>query len=73
LKKHIHKTSEEFKVHIRQVRRDANDALKKLEKASEISEDDLKGYLEDVQELTNQYSDKVEQVCKEKEDDIMSI
>ena len=73
LTKTAHKTAEEFKVHLRQIRRDANDALKKLEKASEISEDDLKGYLEDVQELTNQYSDKVDEVCKEKEDDIMSI
>ena len=73
LKKQVHKTAEEFKVHIRQLRRDANDALKKMEKAHEISEDDLKGYLEDVQELTDTYTDKVDQVCKEKEEDIMSI
>ena len=73
LTKHVKKTSEEFKVHVRQVRRDANDALKKLEKAHEISEDDLKLYLEEVQELTNQYTDKVDEVCKEKEEDIMSI
>ena len=73
LTKQAHKTAEEFKVHIRQVRRDANDALKKMEKAHDISEDDLKGYLEDVQELTDQYTDKVDQVCKEKEEDIMSI
>ena len=44
-----------------------------MEKAHDISEDDLKGYLEDVQELTNQYTDKVDQVCQEKEEDIMSI
>jgi len=73
LTKQAHKTSEEFKVHIRQIRRDANDALKKMEKSHDISEDDLKGYLEDVQELTDQYTDKVDQVCKEKEEDIMSI
>lgn len=73
LTKQAHKTSEEFKVHIRQIRRDANDALKKMEKAHDISEDDLKGYLEDVQELTDQYTDKVDLVCKEKEEDIMSI
>jgi ribosome recycling factor len=73
LTKQVKKSGEEFKVHIRNVRRDANDGLKKLEKASEISEDDLKGYLEDVQELTNQYSDKVDEVCKEKDEDIMSI
>jgi len=73
LTKQAHKTSEEFKVHIRQIRRDANDALKKMEKSHDISEDDFKGYLEDVQELTDQYTDKVDQVCKEKEEDIMSI
>ena len=73
LKKQVHKTAEDFKVHVRQIRREANDALKKLEKAHEISEDDLKGYLEDVQELTDNYTDQVDQVCKEKEDDIMSL
>ncbi len=73
LKKQVHKTAEDFKVHIRQIRREANDALKKMEKAHEISEDDLKGYLEDVQELTDNFTDKVDHVCKEKEDDIMSL
>ena len=43
LSKKIHKMGEEFKVFIRNARRDGNDALKKLEKAHEISEDDLKG------------------------------
>jgi ribosome recycling factor len=73
LSKQVRKTGEEFKVHIRNIRRDANDALKKLEKDSEISEDDLKGYQEDVQELTNTFTTKVDEVVKSKEEDIMSI
>lgn len=73
LTKQVKKSGEEYKVFIRNTRRDANDAIKKLEKASEISEDDSKGYQEDIQELTNKFTDKVDQVVKEKESDIMSI
>lgn len=73
LSKQVKKTGEEFKVFLRNIRRDANDALKKLEKASEITEDDLKGYQEDVQELTDNYTKTIDSVVKEKEDDIMSI
>lgn len=73
LTKKVKKYGEEAKVSIRNYRRDANDALKKLEKAHEISEDDLKGYQEDVQELTNTYTDKIDQVVKAKDDDILSL
>lgn len=73
LTKQVKKTGEEFKVFIRNVRRDANDALKKLEKDSTITEDDLKGYQEDVQELTDNYTVKIDQVVKEKEEDIMTV
>ena len=67
------KLGEEFKVFIRNSRRDANEALKKMEKDSDISEDDLKGYSEDVQELTNKYISDIDLLVKEKEEDIMSI
>jgi ribosome recycling factor len=73
LTKLVKKYGEEAKVSIRNIRRDGNDAIKKLEKDHEISEDDSKGYQDDIQELTNQYSEKVDHVVKEKEDDIMSI
>ena len=43
------KYAEEAKVAVRNVRRDGNDDLKKLEKAGEITEDDLRGYTEDIQ------------------------
>ena len=64
---------EEAKVGIRSARHHGNDALKKLEKNKQISEDDLKGYLEDVQELTNTYTNSIDELVKEKDIDIMSI
>ena len=73
LTKKVKKYGEEAKVSVRNHRREGNDAIKKLEKAHEISEDDSKGYQEDIQELTNQYIEKVESVVKTKEEDIMSI
>ncbi len=73
LVKEISKTGEQFKIEIRNVRRDGNDAIKKLEKASEISEDDSKGYQDDIQELTDNYSKQIEELVKEKEEDILSI
>ncbi len=73
LTKKVKKYGEEAKVSIRNLRRDGNDAIKKLEKASDISEDDSKGYQEDIQELTNTYSEKIDEVVKAKEEDILSI
>ncbi len=73
LAKLVHKNGEEAKVAVRNIRRDANDQLKKLEKNSEITEDDLKGYTEDVQELTNIYTDKIDEVVAEKEKDILHV
>ena len=73
LVKGIKKYGEEAKVSIRNYRRDANDAIKKLEKDHAIGEDDSKGYQEDVQELTDKYIEQIEQICKDKEADIMSI
>jgi len=73
LSKQVHSTGEDFKVFVRNIRRDANDSLKKLEKNSEISEDDLKGYTEDVQTLTDKFVAKIDVIVDEKETDIMSI
>lgn len=73
LVKDIHKYAEETKVAIRNIRRTANDEIKKLEKASDISEDDSHGYQDDVQELTDTYTQKVEDVSKAKEEDIMTL
>lgn len=73
LAKLCQKYGEEAKVAVRNIRRDANERLKKLEKNSEISEDDLKGYMGDVQELTDKYVAKIDEIVKDKEKDILNI
>ncbi|MCD6482392.1 MAG: ribosome recycling factor [Candidatus Izimaplasma sp.] len=73
LTKYVKKMGEEAKISIRNARRDGNDAIKKLEKNSEISEDDAKGYQEDIQELTNKHVKLIDELVKEKDIDIMSI
>ncbi len=65
--------TEDAKVAIRNVRRDANDAIKKLEKASELSEDDAKGYQEDVQKLTDQCIERIGALADAKEKDLMTV
>ncbi|OZS79278.1 ribosome recycling factor [Tetzosporium hominis] len=73
LAKLVKKEAEEAKVHIRNVRRDGNEDLKKLEKNGEITEDDLRSYQDDVQKLTDQYIAKIDELAKEKENEIMEI
>ena len=73
LVKQVRKEAEDAKIAVRNVRRDANDDLKKLEKAGEITEDDLRGYGEDIQKLTDEFIVKVDQVTKEKEKEILEV
>lgn len=73
LAKLVKKEAEEAKVHIRNVRRDGNEDLKKLEKNGEITEDDLRSYQDEVQKLTDQYIAKIDELAKEKENEIMEI
>ncbi|MDE3838547.1 ribosome recycling factor [Bacillus methanolicus] len=73
LVKVVKKESEEAKVAIRNIRRDANDDLKKLEKAGEITEDDLRGYSDDIQKLTDEHISKIDQITKDKEKEILEI
>ncbi|WP_141433445.1 ribosome recycling factor [Bacillus sp. 03113] len=73
LVKVVKKESEEAKVAIRNVRRDANDDLKKLEKNGEITEDDQRGYSEDIQKLTDDHISKVDGITKEKEKEILEV
>ena len=71
--KKIHKMSEDSKVAIRNIRRDAISHYKKMEKASEITEDDLRYYQDKVQELTDKFTERIDHDFKEKESDIMHI
>lgn len=73
LAKNISKMSEDFKVAVRNSRRDVMDKLKKAQKASEITEDDLKRYEGEVQKATDAFIAQIEQVIKHKEDEIMKI
>ncbi|QCR31828.1 ribosome recycling factor [Lysinibacillus sp. SGAir0095] len=73
LVKVVSKEAESAKVAIRNVRRDANDDLKKLEKNGDITEDDLRGFTDDIQKLTDDYIVKVDQVAKDKEKEILSV
>ena len=73
LAKNISKMSEDFKVAIRNVRRDVIEKLKKAQKASEITEDDLKRYEGDVQKATDAHIAKVDEVISKKEAEIMTI
>ncbi|WP_338429914.1 ribosome recycling factor [Synechococcus elongatus] len=67
------KYAEEGKVAIRNVRRDAIDSIRKLEKNGEISEDDARDQQDQVQKLTDKFSAKVEQLLSDKEKDIMTV
>ena len=73
LAKQAHKKAEDAKVYIRNIRRDANDQIKKLEKNKEITEDDSKGGQDDVQKQTDAAIAKIEKIYDEKEKDIMSL
>lgn len=67
------KYGEDAKVAVRNVRRDANEALKKAEKNKEITEDELKRATDDVQKLTDKYVGEVDARCQSKEKEIMEI
>jgi ribosome recycling factor len=73
LVKRAHHIAEEARTAIRQVRRDGNDRLKKMLKGHEISEDDEKRGLDEIQKTTDKHIDEVGTVLKHKEADIMAV
>ncbi|WAW15683.1 ribosome recycling factor [Peptostreptococcus equinus] len=73
LAKKASKASESFKVRIRNERRDANEKIKKMEKAGELAEDDAKKATDEVQKMTDKYIKTIEALTSEKEADIMSV
>lgn len=73
LAKDIKKKGEDAKVAIRNVRRDANDAAKKQNKAGEISEDDLKDEEEKIQKTTDKYISEIEKMVDAKTNEIMTV
>ena len=73
LAKQVKKYGEECKVAIRNIRRDAMDTYKKQQKASEITEDDLKGLEKDMQKMTDEYIKKVDDMTAKKEKELYAI
>ena len=71
LVKHVHKIIEDGKIAIRNIRRDANEQLKSLEKSHEMSQDNLKRSLENIQELTNSNIDILISMQDAKEKEIL--
>jgi ribosome recycling factor len=71
--KHLNKVLEEHRTAIRNVRRDGNDALKKLAKDKKISEDDEKRALEEVQKMTDEEIRRMEELSRKKEVEVMQV
>ncbi len=73
LVKDVSKRGEEAKVAVRNVRRDSMDDLKKLKKDNEITEDDQKDGEKKLQDITDKYIKQIDQMVKDKEDEVLSI
>lgn len=73
LVKIVRKEAEEKRVAVRNVRRDANEEVKALEKSGEISEDESRRAQDDIQELTNKYISKIDELLAAKETEILEV
>jgi ribosome recycling factor len=73
LVKHLHGVAEEHRVGIRNIRRDINEALKKLLKDKLISEDDERRSIDEVQKMTDAFMVKVDQAAKAKEKEVLEL
>ena len=73
LSKDVKKKGEGAKVAVRNIRRDANDVLKKMEKAGEITEDDLKQGEDKIQKMTEKMITKIDKAVEEKTKEIMTV
>ncbi|MBP1752495.1 MAG: frr [Geobacteraceae bacterium] len=71
--KMLRKMAEDAKIAMRNIRRDGNDELKKLEKDKKISEDDLKRAEKEVQDVTNSFVSKIDEVLALKEKEVMEV
>jgi ribosome recycling factor len=71
--KHAHKSAEDGRVAIRNVRRDVNDHFKKMLKDHEVSEDDEKQAMAEVQKLTDQHIEEINEMLKKKEAEVMAV
>ncbi|WP_062306192.1 ribosome recycling factor [Alicyclobacillus sendaiensis] len=73
LVKQVRKMAEEARVAIRNIRRDGNEEIKKLEKAGDLSEDDVRRLMERVQQLTDKAIAQVDRLLEDKEKDVTQV
>jgi ribosome recycling factor len=73
LVKHIKKTAEDYRVSVRNHRRDANDMLKELHKEKKITEDDLRATEAKVQQFTTEFIEKIDKILAAKDAEIMEV
>lgn len=73
LVKEIKKKAEEGKVAIRNIRRDGNDAFKKLAKTEDVSEDEIKQLEDQLQKMTDKYVKEIDALCDTKSKEIMTV
>jgi ribosome recycling factor len=73
LAKQVHEIAEEHRTATRNIRRDANERLKKMFKDKKISEDNERDGLEEIQKLTNTYISRIDELSKSKEHEITSV
>jgi ribosome recycling factor len=71
--KHLNKTLEDHKTAVRNIRRDGNDLIKKSAKDKKISEDEEKRSLEEIQKLTDDEIRRMEEMCRNKEREVLQI
>ena len=73
LAKQVHEIAEDHRTAIRNIRRDANERLKKMFKDKSISEDNERDGLDEVQKLTNTFTGKIDELSKSKEHELMNV
>ena len=73
LVKRVKRIAEEGKVALRNIRRDANEATKKAKKSGEESEDEAHRDREDIQKITDEFSEKIDELAEKKEEEIMEV
>jgi len=69
----LHKKAEEHRVAVRNVRRDANEELKRLEKAGDVSEDDIHRAQEEMQKKTEKHIEQIDGITKAKEEELLEV
>jgi len=73
LAKHVHKVLEDHRTAIRNIRRDANGVMRKYLKNKEMSQDDERRALDEIQKLTDGYIGRLDEIAKKKEEEILTV